>query len=79
MVRVQLRLGIAYAGSPAARKLGGYTVMIVGEAKPDWPAHAPGDLEGVVWTTHRQVAKVVENLRGIEGIVDAKGEGDDGP
>lgn len=80
VVRVQLRLGIPYAGSPAARKLGGYTVMVVGEAKPsDWSMHQPGDLEGVVWTTHRQVVQVVQNLRNCEGVIDAKGEGDDGP
>jgi hypothetical protein len=80
VVRVLLRLGTPYAGSPAARKLGGYTVMVVGEAKAaDWQAYRAGDLEGVVWTTHRQVAQVVQNLRGLDGIADAKGEGDDGP
>lgn len=80
VVRVQLRLGTPFDGSPAARKIGGYTVMLVGEAKAtDWPGHQAGDLEGVVWTTPRQVARVVENLRGCEGVVDARGEGDAGP
>ncbi len=55
-------------------------VMVVGEAKAaDWQHHEDGDLEGVVWTTPRQVAQVVGNLRGCEGVVDAKGEGDPAP
>jgi hypothetical protein len=60
--------------------MAGYTVMIVGEAKrEDWPAYEAGDLEGVVWTTHRQVDQVVRNLRACEGIIGAKGQGDEGP
>lgn len=55
-------------------------VMVVGEAKPDdWPLYEAGDLEGVVWTTPRQVAQVKTNLREIEGVIDTKGDGDDGP
>ena len=80
VVRVQLRLGVPFAGSPVSRKIAGYTVMVVGEAKrDDWADYQDGDVEGVVWTTPRQVAQVVKNLRGGEGIVDAKGEGDAGP
>lgn len=55
-------------------------VMVVGEAKQaEWPSYLAGDLEGVVWTTPRQVSQVVTNIRGCEGVVDAKGEGDSGP
>ena len=80
VVRVQLRLGTPYAGSPGAKKLGGYTVMVLGEAKAsEWPEYSEGDVEGVVWTTPRQVTQVVSNLRACEGVIDAKGEGDDGP
>jgi hypothetical protein len=80
VVRVQLRLGIPFDGSPAQRKIAGYSVMVVGEAKAsEWPHHIPGDLEGVVWTTPRQVSQVVANLRAVDSVIDAKGEGDDGP
>ena len=78
VVRVLLRLGTPYGGAPATRRIGGYSVMIVGDAKHDeWPSFRIGDLEGVVWTTPRQVAQVVQNLRGCEGVADAKGSGDD--
>lgn len=54
--------------------------MIVGEAKPaDWPSARVGDLEGVVWTTPRQVPSVVQNLRGCEGVIDARGAADPPP
>ena len=55
------------------RSVGGYLVMIHGEAKPeDWPTtYLPGDIEGILWTTPRQVARVVENLRACAGVVDA--------
>lgn len=78
IVKVLLRLGTPYAGAPAARRIGGYMVMIVGEAKPgDWEGRQrAGDLEGVVWTTPRQVAQVVSNLRTCEGVVAAKGDED---
>lgn len=69
-----LRLGTPYGGAPATRRVGGYNVMIVGEAKPEeWPSSRVGDLEGVVWTTPRQVPSVIQNLRACEGVVDAKG------
>ena len=62
------------------KRLGGYNVMVVGEAKHDeWPSFRIGDLEGVVWTTPRQVAQVVQNLRGCEGVVDAKGDDSESP
>jgi hypothetical protein len=49
--------------------------MIVGEAKhDDWTNALAGDLEGVVWTTPRQVSSVVQNLRGCEGVIDARGD-----
>jgi len=77
VVRVLLRLGTPYGGAPAARQVAGYTVMIVGEPKPgEWPSTRVGDVEGVVWTTPRQVARVVENLRACEGVIDAR-KGDD--
>lgn len=80
VVRVLLRLGTPYGGAPAVRRLSGYNVMIVGEAKPeDWPSTRVGDLEGVVWTTPRQVPQVVQNLRACEGVVDAKGAEPDPP
>jgi hypothetical protein len=54
--------------------------MILGEAKPkDWPKHQAGDVEGMVWTTPRQVAMVRRNLEGQPGIIDTHGEGDSGP
>ncbi len=78
VVKVLLRLGTPYAGAPAARRIGGYMVMIVGEAKAaDWPGcQRVGDLEGVVWTTPRQVSQVVQNLLACEGVVAAKGDDD---
>ncbi len=75
-VRVLLRLGTPYGGVPTQRKLGGYLVIIVGEAKrDDWPGAAVrvGDIEGIVWTTPRQVATVVNNLRACSGVVEARG------
>lgn len=76
IVKLQLRLGIRFTGA-ATRNVGGYTVMIIGEAKPaDWPNHQPGDLEGMVWTTPRQVMQVVRNLTGQMGVIDVRGEGD---
>ncbi|MBI2389665.1 MAG: hypothetical protein HYV09_08715 [Deltaproteobacteria bacterium] len=80
LVKVLLRLGIPFDGAPVTRKIGGYTVMILGPAKPeDWPEYQPGDLEGMVWTTQRQVQQVVRNLTGVQGVVAARGEGDLGP
>jgi hypothetical protein len=80
VVRVLLRRGVPYGGAPATRRVGGYHVMVVGEAKGDeWPSFEVGDLEGVVWTTPRQVRQVVENLRTCEGVVDAKGTPSDWP
>ncbi len=76
-MRVLLRLGTPYGGAPTTKKVGGYTVIIVGEAKrEDWPpgVHGVGDLEGVVWTTPRQVTTVVANLNGLPGIVLAREE-----
>lgn len=80
VVKVLLRLGTPFDGAPVTRKVGGYTVMIVGPAKPeDWREFQPGDLEGMVWTTDRQVQQVVRNLRAVPGVVAARGEGDHGP
>jgi len=73
IVRVLLRQGTPFGGASAVRRIGGYNVMIVGDAKrEDWPTCQAGDLEGVVWTTPRQVPQVAKNLRGCEGVVDVK-------
>ena len=78
VVQVLLRLGTSHGGAPATRRIGGYNVMIVGEARHDeWPGLVvAGDLEGVVWTTPRQVPQVIQNLRGCEGVVDVRGNND---
>lgn len=75
-VRVLMRLGTPFGGAPTQRKLGGYLVIIIGEARvEDWPGETVrvGDVEGIVWTTPRQVATVVNNLRACSGVVDARG------
>ena len=81
-VRVLLRLGTPFGGSPTQRRLGGYLVIIVGEAKrDDWPGVAVrvGDVEGIVWTTPRQVSIVVTNLRACSGVVEAKSDLEEEP
>jgi hypothetical protein len=78
-VRVLLRLGTPFGGAAMQKKLGGYLVIIVGEAKrADWPGAAVrvGDVEGIVWTTPRQVATVVNNLRACSGVLEARGPGE---
>jgi hypothetical protein len=76
VVRVLLRIPTPQGVTPGVRRVAGYDVMIVGEAKAaDWPQHyRAGDLEGVVWTTPRQVSRVVVNLLGLDGVIDARGE-----
>jgi hypothetical protein len=57
-------------------------MIVLGPAKADdWPGSRfqQGDLEGIVWTTPRQVTTVVNNLRGVDGVVDARGECDPPP
>lgn len=75
-VTVLVRAGdTPFSGQPTQRRLGGYLVIILGEAKPeDWPGapFQPGDLQGIVWTTPRQAASVVVNLRAVVGVVDAR-------
>ena len=76
-----MRLGTPFGGAPTQRKLGGYLVIIVGEAKAaDWPGLQLrlGDVEGIVWTTPRQVTTVVNNLKACSGVIEARGpEGED--
>jgi len=58
------------------RAIEGYVVLVTGAANPvTWPKAElrEGDLEGVVWTTPRQVASVVRNLRANSCVVDAFG------
>ncbi len=58
------------------RAIEGYTVLVTGPANPTiWSKVElqPGDLEGVVWTTPRQVPSVVRNLRASSCVVDAFG------
>jgi hypothetical protein len=80
-VRVLMRLGTPFGGAPTQKKLGGYLVIIVGEAKrDDWPGTQVrvGDVEGIVWTTPRQTATVVNNLKACSGVIEARGpEGED--
>ena len=81
-MRLLIRGGTPFAGEHAQRKMGGYLVIVLGEAKQaDWPGIAVrvGDLEGIVWTTPRQVTTVVNNLRAVAGVLDAHGESEDGP
>ena len=62
------------------RAVAGYSVLVMGEANPAaWPhgVVVPGDLEGIVWTTPRQVHTVVNNLRAAPGVADARGESSD--
>ena len=76
-VRVLVRLGTPFGGEPTQRRIGGYMVILLGEAKAvDWSASRirVGDIEGIVWTTPRQVPAVVNNLRACEGVIDARGE-----
>jgi hypothetical protein len=80
-VRLLIRAGTPFAGEHVQRKMGGYVVIVLGEAKQaDWPGTAVrvGDLEGIVWTTPRQVTTVVNNLRAVAGVLDAHGEAEDG-
>jgi hypothetical protein len=80
VVKVQVRLSTASITAPSTRQIGGYTVIIVGEAKAsDWPNFKAGDLEGVVWTIPRNVAQVMRNLTGQPGVVDLRGEAESGP
>jgi hypothetical protein len=75
-VRVLMRLGTPFGGAPTQKKLGGYLVIIVGEAKrDDWPGAQVrvGDVEGIVWTTPRQIATVVNNLKACSGVIEARG------
>ena len=79
-VRVLLRLGTPFGGAPTQRKIGGYLVILVGEARrEDWPDGKirVGDVEGIVWTTPRQVSTVVNNLRACPGVVEARGPEED--
>jgi hypothetical protein len=81
-VRLLIRGGTPFAGEHAQRKMGGYLVIVLGEAKQaDWPGTTVrvGDVEGIVWTTPRQVTTVVNNLRAVAGVLDAHGESEDQP
>jgi hypothetical protein len=73
-VRVLLRgLPLSELGQ---RSIEGYLVLVTGAANPvTWPKAelVAGDLEGVVWTTPRQVASVVRNLKKSTCVVDAFG------
>lgn len=74
-MKVHLRLPARNESGPNTRQIGGYTIMILGEAKPaDWQGWQPGDLEGMVWTTPRQVAQVMRNLAGQPGVIATFGE-----
>ena len=80
-VRVLVRGSGAEGSAPAQRKIGGYLINILGEAKPEDWLDSPfeiGDLEGIIWTTPRQVEGVMKNLRATAGIVAVKGYGESG-
>jgi hypothetical protein len=76
-VKVLLRLGTPFGGAPANRRIGAYVVLILREARvDDWPGfYRVGDVEGVVWTTPRQTAQVIESLRVHPEVVAAKRAG----
>ena len=81
-VRVLLRLGTPFGGAPTQRRIGGYLVIIVGEAKrDDWPESPVrlGDVEGLVWTTPRQITTVVNNLRACASVLEARSDLEDEP
>jgi hypothetical protein len=62
-VRVLLR-GLPEASTPT-RRIEGYTILVLGDAAAKgWPGIelSVGDLEGITWTTHRQVVSVRRNL-----------------
>lgn len=76
VVKLLLRSSLPQAGAPSTRRIGGYMVIVLGDAKAeDWADYQAGDLEAVVWTTPRQVAQVAENLRKCEGVVATKNDG----
>ncbi len=73
-VRVLLRGAGGAAEEGRTRKIAGYLVIVLSQAKPeDWPGITlePGDLEAVTWTTPRQVAQTVANLEASGAIVAA--------
>jgi hypothetical protein len=63
VVRVLLR-GLP-STQQSERLVEGYTVLVMGdEPSGRWPVKVhPGDVEGVVWTTHSQVPRVIRALR----------------
>jgi len=69
-VRVLLR---GFAASEATqRRIDGYVVYIAGDVTEGiWPPGTaqPGDIEGIVWTTPRQVTSVMRNLRANASVV----------
>ncbi|GAC1352497.1 MAG: hypothetical protein NVSMB1_15930 [Polyangiales bacterium] len=79
-VRVLLR-GLPPAEG-AQRSVEGYMVLLTGAAIPDhWPNAKvlDGDLEGMVWTTPRQVTTVMRNLSNSVCVIDTKGIGSEPP
>ncbi len=81
-IRVLLRGDGRPLAAPAARRVAGYSVMVIAEARPDaWPdvQVRPGDVEGILWTTPRQVLSALNQLRASGEIVDAKGVAGDEP
>jgi hypothetical protein len=76
-VRLLLR-GVPTTESRQLR-LAGYLVIVIGDAVADaWPDAVvePGDLEALVWTTPRQVAQVVNNLKAVAGVIATRGVAD---
>lgn len=75
-VRVLLRGGHGASDEGKQRRIAGYLAIVIGPAPADaWMLSGwqPGDVEAVVWTTPRQVASVVVNLKASLGVVDAHG------
>ena len=76
VVRVLLRESPPIGGEGTTRMLAGYMVIILGPVKPgEWPGIAvePDDIEGMAWTTPRQLHAVVKNLLACPTVVHARG------
>jgi len=59
-------------------ELAGYTVTILGQAKPEkWQGIqiADGDLHGMVWATPRDLVTMMGRLHACEEVVDARSAG----
>jgi hypothetical protein len=73
-VRVLLR-GLPHS-DVAQRSIEGYVVLVTGKANVNgWPNQTlrDDDLEGIVWTTPRQVQRLIQNLRANSCVIDAIG------